>query len=222
MQTSLCDHTLMTGHPLTQDTKGRKRSEVNNMTILFLQSCHHNRRKGDRPAGPFFLFFLLLLRWLSCEKASAAFCSRATKTSMSSRAQLRICWGDRNTGFLTSETQHRAQVNGAVCSVRTAVITDHTTHHVLLNALGQVFVGLRVALFRGSSFCIKTFLAFFFCPVEQGGTSETSLTPCGRSSHPSLTCRSGALRGRRRENGFSVALHFLLIHPGDGGGNVKT
>lgn len=49
------------------------------------------RRKGDRPAGPFFLFFLLLLRLLSWVKASAAFCSRDTKISMSSRAQLRIC-----------------------------------------------------------------------------------------------------------------------------------
>lgn len=48
------------------------------------------------PAGPFFLFFFPFFLWLSCRNASAAFWSRATNTSMSSRVQFRICCEDRN------------------------------------------------------------------------------------------------------------------------------
>lgn len=48
------------------------------------------------PAGPFFLFFFPFFLWLSCRYASAAFWSRATNTSMSSRVQFRICCEDRN------------------------------------------------------------------------------------------------------------------------------
>lgn len=50
------------------------------------------------PAGPFLPFFFPFFRWFSCLKASAAFCSRATNHSISSRAQLRICWGQRGSG----------------------------------------------------------------------------------------------------------------------------
>lgn len=48
------------------------------------------------PAGPFFLFFFPFFLWLSCRNASAAFWSRATNNSISSRVQFRICCEDRN------------------------------------------------------------------------------------------------------------------------------
>lgn len=85
--------------PGSQDTRRQTNYNVSNMKLLPQHSLHCMRKKGDRPAGPLFLFFLLLLRWLSWEKASAAFCSRDTKISMSSSAQLRICWGTKILGF---------------------------------------------------------------------------------------------------------------------------
>lgn len=66
----------------------------------------HSRLGGttspSAPAGPFFPFFFPFFRWFSCLKASAAFCSRATNHSMSSRAQLRICWGQSGGGGQSS------------------------------------------------------------------------------------------------------------------------
>lgn len=96
-------HTWVDESPWPQDTKRHKHGNVSNINILSLHLCHQVRRKGDRPAGPFFLFFLLLLRCLSWAKASAAFCSCATKISMSSRAQLRICWRETCWGLACEE-----------------------------------------------------------------------------------------------------------------------
>lgn len=52
--------------------------------------------------------------------------------------------------------------------------------------------------------------------------SMSMLTLCLWGSRSSLRCRWGALWGRGGENGFSVTLHFLLIHPGGLGGGIET
>lgn len=69
-------------------------------SLVFWKQSTNSASEGGRArsvrtpsAGAFFPFFFPFLRWFSCLNASAAFCSRATNHSMSSRAQLRICCG---------------------------------------------------------------------------------------------------------------------------------